>query len=60
MVDKCNADQPCCSNTYFQCRLRRETVPAATGKDGLRAIQIVEAVYQSAAAGGTPVKLSPL
>ncbi|MBI1746797.1 MAG: Gfo/Idh/MocA family oxidoreductase [Acidobacteria bacterium] len=44
----------------FQRRLRRETVPAATGKDGLRAIQIVEAVYQSAAAGGTPVKLSPL
>ena len=43
----------------FHRRLRGEAVPAATGLDGLRAVQVAEAVYQSAAAGGAPVRIEP-
>lgn len=44
----------------FQRRLRGETVPAATGIDGLRAIQIAEAVYRSSESGSAPQKIEPL
>jgi predicted dehydrogenase len=46
--------------TDFMRRVGGATVPAANGVDGLRAVQIADAVYRSASQSGEVVRLEPL
>jgi predicted dehydrogenase len=59
------ADPRAIVSTYHQMQLRDvvESIeagrtPQVTGEDGMRAVQLVEAVYTSAAGGGKPVEIA--